>query len=180
MTQNAGQDKPNGMGRVMIVLTWVLTIALFTYLFNDILIERFNPNQDPKSVVGPAGEREVILARNAQGHYVANGFINGRRVTFLVDTGATDVAIPESLADQLGLPRMRGGFGQTANGTVAVWGTQLDSVQLGSLRLRDVRASIMPSMGDDVPVLLGMSFLKQLELVQRDGELTLRQLRDAG
>jgi len=56
-----------------------------------------------------------------------------------------------------------------------VYRTRLDSVQLGSVKLRDVRATILPSMAADAPVLLGMSFLKHLELVQRNGLLTLRQ-----
>ena len=64
---------------------------------------------------------------------------------------------------------------RTANGTVPVWGTRLDSAQLGAVVLRDVRATIVPSMERGSPVLLGMSFLKQLEMVQREGRLTLRQ-----
>lgn len=116
-----------------------------------------------------------MLERNSQGHYVASGLINGYPVIFLLDTGATDVAIPEALADRLRLQRRRGGVSQTANGPVAVWQTVLDEVGLGSIRLNRIRASILPSMPADSPVLLGMSFLKQLEFTQKDRQLILRQ-----
>ena len=119
--------------------------------------------------------REVVLQRNRQGHYLADGLINGRVTTFLVDTGATDVALPQDLANRLNLPRLGRALSRTANGTVEVQRTRLDSVQLGALRLHDVRATILPGMAGDTPVLLGMSFLKHLELVQKDGYLTLRQ-----
>jgi aspartyl protease family protein len=95
-------------------------------------------------------------------------------VTFLLDTGATDVAIPEDLADRLRLERRGGGISQTANGPVAVWQTMLDTVTLGAISLSDVRASILPSMRGTEKVLLGMSFLKQLEFTQRDGQLILQ------
>lgn len=163
------------MGRVMIVLTWLLLLAMLTYLFSGLLQRQLNPNPDPQGLVTMNGEREVTLLRNAMGHYVASGYINGYPVTFLLDTGATDVAIPEQLADRLGLERQAGGFSQTANGVVAVWQTELSEVRLGPLQRTSVRASILPKMGRGEEVLLGMSFLKHLELVQKGNELTLRQ-----
>jgi aspartyl protease family protein len=69
----------------------------------------------------------------------------------------------------LGSPRMS----RTANGDVQVWSTRLDSVDLGGLRLNGVLASVLPNMPGE-EVLLGMSYLKHFELIQRDGTLTLR------
>ena len=60
----------------------------------------------------------------------------------------------------------------TANGVISVYATRLDRVQLGGIEQRNVPASINPFMADDT-VLLGMSFMQHLELVQRDGQLTL-------
>lgn len=173
--QNQQDNNTQSISGVMVVIAWAVALIFMTYLFQQFLNDEYNPNQQLAENIKPGEIREVVLQRNAQGHYVANGLINGQRVTFLLDTGATDVAIPESLADQLRLPRETGGFSQTANGRVAVWGTTLKSVQLGVIKLRNVRAMIVPSMGADTPVLLGMSFLKQLELIQREGLLTLRQ-----
>lgn len=175
MTQNQQNNNTKSISGVMLGMAWIAALIFLTYLFQQFLDDQYNPNQVLDENLQPGEVREVVLDRNAQGHYVANGLVNGQRVTFLLDTGATDVAIPESLAERLRLPRQTGGFSQTANGTVAVWGTTLRSVQLGVIKLNNVRATIVPSMEPDAPVLLGMSFLKQLELIQREGRLTLRQ-----
>ncbi len=158
---------------MMLLLAWVGGLALLTALFQNQLKARFNPNPDPLVEVSQDGRYEVVLERNAQGQYVASGTINTIPVTFLVDTGATDVALSEVLADRLRLQRTGGGISQTANGPVAVWRTVLQRVRVGSIELTDVRAAIVPSMGARDPVLLGMSFLRQLEFSQRDGRLTL-------
>lgn len=175
MTEKSADDKVRGTARVMVIIAWVFALMFLTYLFQEILDDRHNPNRQLEMLVGDDGTREVVLARNAQGHYVANGLVNGELVTFLLDTGATDVAVPGDLAERLGLVRERSGFSQTANGTVRVWSTRLQSVQLGAVRLDNVRATIVPSMQAGSPVLLGMSFLRQLEMIQRGGVLRLRQ-----
>jgi len=161
----------------MLIAAWLGGLLLLTLLFQDVLESRINPNVKPLVRIGEGGASEVVLERNAQGHYVASGLINGFPVTFLLDTGATDVAIPEALADRLRLQRRGGGVSQTANGPVAVWQALLDEVSVGTIRINAVRASIVPSMPAGSPVLLGMSFLKQLEFTQRDSQLILRQVR---
>ena len=64
---------------------------------------------------------------------------------------------------------------RTANGDITVYRTTLDRLRIGPLTLRNVRASINPNMRADDEILLGMSALKHLELITRDGVLTLRQ-----
>lgn len=172
--QPEGRDGTQRAGRAMLLLAWVGGLVLLTLAFEDQLASRFNPNSAPLAQMADDGRHEVVLERNAQGHYVASGSIDGLPVTFLLDTGATDVAIPQALADRLRLPRDVGGISQTANGPVAVWQAVLDEVRLGGIALQDVRAVILPSMAASDPVLLGMSFLRQLEFTQRDGRLTLR------
>lgn len=174
MPESSEQKQTQRTGRMMLIFAWVGGLALLTLVFQDFLDAQFNPNSTPIVQQGQDGRREVVLERNSRGHYVASGRINGRAVTFLLDTGATDVAVPEAVADRLGLRRLGGAVSQTANGPVAVWQTMLDEVQLGAISLQQVRASILPSMGANDPVLLGMSFLRQLEFTQRDGQLTLR------
>lgn len=179
MTSPSEQNEVQRTGRFMMILAWVGGVVLLTLLFQDVLETRLNPNAEPVARTDGAGNREVVLERNVQGHYVAGGHINGQPVTFLLDTGATDVAIPAGLADRLRLQRRSGGISQTANGPVAVWLTRLDEVSLGSIRLHNVRASVLPSMADGSPVLLGMSFLKKLEFTQKDRQLILRQTSGA-
>ncbi len=160
-------------GRVMMIIAWLFALGLATYLFGSWEQGRDNPNQAPKSVRGE-GFIEVRLASGRGGHYLLNGQINAQTVTFLLDTGATAVAIPTELARGLQLKRGAPLQVNTANGTVTGWRTRLASVQLGEIQLHDVAAIIVPNMGDE-QVLLGMSALKQLEFTQRDGTLVLRQ-----
>lgn len=169
MSQPAGRRA----GKVMLVLAWGIGILLATRFFADWEASRYNPNQHPVSVVQD-GHVEVLLEGNAQGHFVANGKINGRPVTFLLDTGATDVAIPAGLADELGLSRGTPVTLLTANGQTTGYRTRLDTLHLGDIALRDVRATITPGF-DGNQILLGMSALKQLEFTQRAGTLSLRQ-----
>jgi aspartyl protease family protein len=115
----------------------------------------------------------VVLQRERSGHYIAEGEINGLPVKFLVDTGATDVAISEKAARAMGLdfgPRIRV---MTAAGPVGAWVTRLDRVRLGSLELQDVRATITPGLNDTA--LLGMSFLKHFSLRQEGDRLLIER-----
>lgn len=164
------QQEPS---RLFAIVAWVGALLLLTWLFGGLLEQRFNPNGEPATTWEGGGAPEVVLDANVQGHYVVDGRINGRPVTLLVDTGATDVAVPQSLAERLRLPRQGGVISQTANGPVAGWRSELDSLRIGGIHLRQVAATVLPGMDEDT-VLLGMSALKRLELVQRDRQLTLR------
>jgi aspartyl protease family protein len=169
------QQYSQKLGKGMIWIAWILVLGVLTLLFNNYLERQYNPNRETVSRITETGAREVVLERNRHGHYVASGEINGERVVFLLDTGATLVSVPAALASRLGLERGPGFPAVTANGTVTVYGTRLDSVRLGDIEVRDVRASINPGLQGD-EVLLGMSFMQDLELLQRGGTLTLRQL----
>lgn len=174
-----GSEKQPGnstqqMGRGMIYLAWILVLGLLTLFFGDILEQQHNPNQNIEPVSGSQQLSQVVLQRNRAGHYVANGKINGEVVRFLLDTGATNVAIPATLARRLNLKKGREGVSRTANGDITTYSTRLDSVDLGGLVQYGVRATILPGMAGN-EVLLGMSYLKHLELIQRGDELMLRQ-----
>jgi aspartyl protease family protein len=119
------------------------------------------------------GHARVILQRERSGHYMAQGEINGQPVMFLVDTGATDVALSEKMARAMGLdfgPRITV---MTAAGRVGAWVTRLDRVRLGSLELTNVRATITPGLNDQV--LLGMSFLKHFSMRQEGEQLLIER-----
>lgn len=165
------RDLTSRMGRVMMHLTWVGLLVLLTLFFNDFIQKRDHPNAQLMQRVSHDGE--VILKRNREGHYIAPGRINDTPVRFLVDTGATMVSIPEAIANKLHLDRGMPMQSQTANGVVTVYSTKLDSIQLGGIRMRDVPASINPGYDDDT-ILLGMSFMRNLEMIQKNGQLTLR------
>lgn len=168
------EDLSLRLGRGMLLVFWALLLLLLFFFFQAMLERAANPNREVLTAVNAQGIKEVELQRNQQGHYLATGAINGYAVTFLLDTGATDVAISGDLARQLGL---QGGaliHSQTAAGTVIARATRLERVALGEIELHDVPASILEEMEGE-EVLLGMSFLKQLEFTQRGETLILRQ-----
>jgi aspartyl protease family protein len=169
----AENKTPKKIGVAMVIAAWVVFAALLTFVADRFLDARNNPNGMVRSESG-AG-REVVLKRNWQGHYVADGFINGVRVTFLVDTGATSIALSQSLADTLGLERLYPQTSITAAGPVDSFGTILDEVRLGDIAARELRATILPIDASD-EVLLGMAFLKDLEFTQRGDTLILRSI----
>jgi len=162
-----------GAGKVMLIASWILVLIGLTAFFTHQEEEKYNPNQNLDGAVDE-GQVEVTLLRNKWGHYVASGKINGKPVTFLLDTGATQVAIPAHLGAKLGLRRGPRYNVTTANGSVAVWATTINELELGPIQLRDVRAALNPGMQDD-EILLGMSALKTLDFSQTGNELTLRQ-----
>ena len=154
-------------------------VAAFAVLFGvlwlvmDALVEgRRNPNAEV--VTGGDGPRRIALEAGPAGHYRVPGTINGERVEFLVDTGASHVAVPGDLADALGLERGPEIRVVTANGTATAYHTRIDRIAVGGIELRDVRGSINPAMGGD-DVLLGMTFLRALDFRQEGGRLILEQ-----
>lgn len=168
------EEQQHKMGKSMVFAMWIVMLALLTLFFNKYLGDQQNPNQQVIQRETADGIREVVLERNRYGHYVANGRINGQEVTFLLDTGATDIAIPARVARRLDLQRGRQITFQTANGAARGYATRLQSVSLGNIQLTDLDASINPNVDHD-EVLLGMSFLKHLEMTQKGRTLTLRQ-----
>ena len=158
----------------MQALAWLVFLAIGVFFFGDLLEQHANPNQSVNTHLNTQGQREVVLERNRYGHYVVNGKINDREVTFFLDTGATGVAIPERVAQRLGLRRGAPFITQTANGRATSYAVTLDQVSVGDIALEDVAASITPGLEGE-QILLGMSFLRHIEFAQRGKRLILRQ-----
>lgn len=158
-------------GVVTLVIGWLLTLAVLWFGFQVLFERQANPNQ----VLSVSAGGDLILKRNRAGHYVANGEINGRPVTFLLDTGATAVALPSAVARELGLKPGQAVQLQTAAGPATGYTTRLASVKLGPIEMRDLSALISEGMQGDL-VLLGMNFLKRVEMTQRGDELIIRPL----
>lgn len=154
-------------------MVWTLLLAAATWVFSGILDSRNNPNKRVEVVRQDDGSDVLVLQSNPSGHYLASGQINGHDAVLLLDTGATRVSIPGALADKIGLEAGASMLAQTANGTVEVFATRLDHVRLGTIEIRNVPASINPGMEGE-QVLLGMSFLRHLEMWQKDRSLYLK------
>jgi aspartyl protease family protein len=152
----------------------LIAFALLVFIFQDVLEYQWNPNTQPVNAINADGQVEVRLLQNKQGHYLTTGTINETEVTFLLDTGATNVSIPLHIANALGLQRYGAGIAQTANGPVKVYQTKLEQLSIGAIYLYDVDASINPGFKAN-EILLGMSALKQVEFSQSGKQLTLRK-----
>jgi aspartyl protease family protein len=117
-------------------------------------------------------------AQRPRPFFDVDGRVNGRRIDFVVDTGASVVALTARDAARLGIHPSRNAFVadvKTANGTVRAAPARLDVVQIGSLELRDVTALVLPddALSDN---LLGLSFLSRLHRFEySDGRLVLEQ-----
>lgn len=151
-------------------LYWAAIVAIMlglTALFQGVT----RNDRMAQSILTTDGEIALVLNRQRDGHYYAEGEINGSAVAFLVDTGASDVALSSAVARSMGLE-----FGpeitvMTAAGPVKGWITRLDRIQVGPLVLRNVRATITDKLGEQA--LLGMSFLKHFSMIQEGDTLIL-------
>lgn len=156
-------------GKWMLIFTWIIILVGLTALFGDWEEKQYNPNQ----TIVETSPGEITLIRNRMNHYVLNGKINGIDVVFLLDTGATQVAVPAALGEKLGLLPGQAHQAMTANGIVTVRSTVIDQLEIGPIRLNDIRASLNPGM-QGPQILLGMSALKDLEFTQSGNQLTLK------
>ena len=134
---------------------------------------RGNPNPRPVAYLGSDGVPEVVLKQNQLDQYVVTGRINGERIEFLVDTGSADVALPYGVAQQLGLRLHPGAVSKTGNGNVHSWTAWLDSVDVGGVVAHQVKATVLPNMAGE-QVLLGMAYLKHMEVWLAGGQMRLR------
>jgi aspartyl protease family protein len=121
----------------------------------------------------PGAGQSVTLSADAHGHYISEGTINGHAMRFVVDTGATTVALPAAEAVRLGLDYHKGVAGKTrtAGGVVSVYRVMLDSVRLGGIEASNVECIVI-ERGLDV-ALLGMSFLNRVDMRQEGRTMTL-------
>lgn len=140
-----------------------------------------------QAVVVVNGKREVLTAEvvtssfkgtapasvtlySSGNAFYADGSINGTPVRFVVDTGATTVALSSALAKQAGIDYQKGraGVAKTASGFARMYAVKLDTVKVGEIVLYNVDAGVIEGSQPDVP-LLGMSFLNSLEM-RREGD----------
>jgi len=175
LAQNTLEERPaKRMGGGMFILTWIILLAMLIYYFTGEERRQFNPNETP-TLIDVQGKRTLLLKANRQNHFVMSGKINGKDTTLVLDTGATNVAIPAIMASRLQLAQGKPGIAMTANGPVTVYSTRIAKLQLGEIVLYDVPADLNPGMNASNQILLGMSALSQVEFSQRDGMLLISQ-----
>lgn len=129
------------------------------------------------SSFAPRGKGSAILYPEGNGHYFADGTINGTPVRFMVDTGATVIAMSSQVAQSIGIDYRRSGqraVASTAAGYVHTFNVKLESVQVGGITLYNVDGSVIEG-SDPRFVLLGMSFLGQLDMKRDDEKMELNE-----
>jgi aspartyl protease family protein len=125
----------------------------------------------------PAYPRTASIPRGANGHFEADAIIDGRRMGFMVDTGASTIALRQQDASRLGIyPAQRDYTAKvsTANGVIFAAPVELNRVEIGSVVVRNVAALVLP---DEALAqnLLGMSFLSRIHWQYQGGRLMLEQ-----
>jgi aspartyl protease family protein len=132
----------------------------------------------PVVMAAPAAGRTLNIPHDARGHFSTDGRIEGQRIGFMVDTGASVIALNESSAARFGLRPSRGDYNATvttANGTVKAARTRIAMVDVGGLVVRDVDAMVLPdeALSEN---LLGLSFLSRLKRFEyANGMMVLEQ-----
>jgi len=125
------------------------------------------------SATRDSGATQIVLTAGSGGHFITAGSINGRPVRFVVDTGATYVALGQAEAERIGLKYKQGrqGLVNTANGAVPAYATMLDVVRVGDVQVYNVEALVVPASMD--VVLLGNSFLGRFQMKRENDQMTL-------
>lgn len=130
---------------------------------------------DTGGIAARAEGGSVEIVMNGIGQFITNGQINGRVVEMLVDTGANTVSMTTEDARQLGIDYLmdgRASMSATAAGMVRIWIVTLKSVQVGPITVRNVQASVREAPRIS-PVLLGMSFLSQVDMRHEQNRLKM-------
>lgn len=130
----------------------------------------------PKALVqDTTAKASLDVYMNARNSFETTGMINGRIVNFIVDTGASTVAMSRTEATRLGIDFRQNGqpaAGVTASGTVAAWSVFLDRVKVGPIVVVGVPAMVLDTE-DSLPILLGMSFLSRVNITHEGNKLRL-------
>ena len=133
------------------------------------------PLESGSGVASAGDSGSVTLTADPSGHFSTSGAVNGKPVHFLVDTGATLVAVSRSQADRLRIDYRRGTptVSMTANGAVRGWLVTFASVRVGNVTVRGVEGIVVD--GQMSSTLLGMSFLNSFDMNRRGRQLVLRR-----
>lgn len=180
MDNNNNQHDPSARtGKIMMMAAWSI-LLLFCFIFFKMYENKKLGLYNSKSIINQDGTTELHIPLTRGNRYEVFGKINDYNVKFLIDTGATSIAIPEKIASSANLTRGMPVRSITAGGETTAYMTNIDSLSIGTdskanknITLHDVSATINPAMVDDY-ILLGMGALKHLDIRQSKRTLVLR------
>lgn len=170
------------MRRIIVIAGLFIALGSFVARYADTVLDAPAAAPAPKAMAANSapktGARTVTIPRDRRGHFQINGRVDGKHMGFMVDTGASVVALTARDAARLGIrPAAREYTAQvkTANGTVRAARTRLNRVEIDDVIVRDVAALIIPdeALSEN---LLGLSFLSKLRRFEySNGKLVLEQ-----
>ena len=171
------------MRNIMIFAAFIAGLGTLMAQMADKMTPALAHTVSPKAAavvttVAQAGSRSISIPRDARGHFETEGRIDGQRIGFMVDTGASMIALNETSAARFGLRPARGDFNATvttANGAIKAARTRIAMVDVGGLVVRDVDAMVLPdeALSEN---LLGLSFLSKLKRFEyANGQMVLEQ-----
>ncbi len=167
MDNNNTESNSRRLGAAFIVIGWITALALGALLFNQTLFGT------KRAVISESDAGKIItITRDHDSHFRIKGHINGIPVTFLVDTGATSVAVSDTLATRAGLVQKAPITAETAAGDAIGYFTMVDTLDMGGVEVKNVSAVIIPNMESN-QALLGMNILSKFLMQQTDNTLTL-------
>ena len=167
------------MRSIIVFAGLLFAVGAFVARFAD-QVTPSRPESQAMAVTAPAqsaNSRTVTIARDNRGQFMVEARVDGRRLQFMVDTGASTIALRESAAARLGIHPMPRDYTvqvQTANGIGRAAMVELNSVEVDGIVVRNVRALVTPDSALSEN-LLGMSFLSRVKFSYDRGRLVLEQ-----
>lgn len=164
---NTTESKHKRLGAAFLIIGWLLILGLVALLFNFTLFQTKAP-----LINTTAAGTQIIIYRDNDYHFRIAGSINGVGVTFLIDTGATSIAVPNDIAIAANLPHLSRVMTETANGSSIGYFTKITKLDIGTIQFNNASAIIVPNMDSD-QVLLGMNILQHLNIQQTQDTLII-------
>lgn len=161
-TQLANNTESNGkrLGGIFLIVGWIAILLLVAALINHSLFSTKNT-----SIRDTDAGKEITIYRGYDSHFRIKGSINGVLVTFLVDTGASSLAVSSAIATRANLTHKSQLITETAGGNSIGYFTIIDKLTIADLELNKVSAVIIPDMAID-EALLGMNVLQKFNITQ--------------
>ena len=157
----------SGKANVLYLVFWISLVAAAYFGMNALTAPKV-----ASLAVSNNGALEIVIPRSRNGHYYVEGAINGHATTFLVDTGATTVAIDAQVARAAGLPKGYPATFGTASGEAQGETVPRQSVTIGGLRIDGVTIAVIDGVGE--VGLLGQNILRHLDVTQSGDQMILR------
>lgn len=167
MDNNNIESSNRRLGATFLIVGWIIAIGLVVILVNFSLFSTKNP-MISSSQVGT----QITISRDNDSHFRLKGSVNDIPVTFLIDTGASSVAISDAVAKRAGLKYKAELTTETANGSAMGYFTVIDKMMLGPVELNHVPAIIVPNLSSD-QALLGMNVLQHFHIQQTQETMML-------